>query len=252
MDVGDSQELLLDRGVGRDDEVVLVLAPLALALGREDPTTRKGRFLMRMIWPTGSWSGKRVLATVAPRMQTLSEDEDVPGGEVRSVGQDPVADGDVLLVAALRPRCSSSGCRPRPGRGRGPRASTCRRWGAATTATASSMVRVVVVPEPPRTPPAPAVPAPGRDVDEGRPLALDLLVDGGPRAAAERDHGDDRGHADDHAEHGEDRAHLVAAHGLEGDAKGVPNAHAMPPLPRAGGPGAPPPRDAASPPAGPR
>ena len=42
-------------------------------LAAKTPMTRKGRFLMRMTWPTGeSPSGKRVRATVAPSRHTLS------------------------------------------------------------------------------------------------------------------------------------------------------------------------------------
>ena len=36
------------------------------------PITRNGKFLIRTVWPTGSWPSKRAFATVDPRTQTLA------------------------------------------------------------------------------------------------------------------------------------------------------------------------------------
>ena len=56
----------------------------------------------------------------------------------------------------------------------------------------------------------------GRDHDHVRAEVVDLLADAGARAVADRHHHDDRGHADDDAQHGQRRAHLVLANRLRG------------------------------------
>ncbi len=55
------------------------------------------------------------------------------------------------------------------------------------------------------------------DVDHVGARSLDLLLDGRLSTLAERHHGDDRADADDHAEHSQHRAHLVAVQRLQGD-----------------------------------
>ena len=67
---------------------------------------------------------------------------------------------------------------------------------------------------------AAGVRAAGEDRDHVGAGAADLIFDRGLRARAERDHRDDGGHADDHAEHREGRAQLVARQRLERDPKG--------------------------------
>jgi len=47
-----------------------------------------------------------------------------------------------------------------------------------------------------------------------RAQAGDLAGDGGSRAIADRDHDDDRCHADDDAQHGQQRTDLVSCHGF--------------------------------------
>ena len=59
----------------------------------------------------------------------------------------------------------------------------------------------------------------GRHDDHVGAGRLDLRLDRGLRAGAERHHRDDGGDADDHAEHRQRRPHLVAAQRLERDAE---------------------------------
>ena len=56
---------------------------------------------------------------------------------------------------------------------------------------------------------------------------LDLRLDRRLGAGAERDHGDDGTDADDHAKHGQRRAHLVASQRLEGDPEDHQDAHGL-------------------------
>jgi hypothetical protein len=65
----------------------------------------------------------------------------------------------------------------------------------------------------------------GVHVDQVRPRRFHLFFDRRLRAAAERDHRDDRADADDHAEHGQDRAHLVAVERLHCDPQRHQNRH---------------------------
>ena len=139
-----------------------------------------------MIWPTGSSSGKRVLATVAPSRQTFSADQHVAGGEVRPGGERPVADRDVVLVAALDRGVPVLVAGDDLGPARGPPGVM-----RATVGTCASDGLGVVEGQGRRgaraaraTPPPPRPKLPGRDVDDVRALALDLLVDGGARAAS--------------------------------------------------------------------
>ena len=245
MEVGDTQELLLDRRVRGGDEVVLVLAPLALAFGGEDAEHAEGKVLDADHLAHRIGVREEGLGHRRAQQADLLRGEHIPRREVGPVAQHPVAHADVFFVAALDRRVPVLVARHHLGTAAHDRRPLAHggklrdglrvlhgqaRGGSRPAAYAA----------------AAAVPAPRRNVNEGRTLALDLLVDRGPRAAAKGDHGDDRGHADDHPEHGEDRPHLVPPHGLEGDAKGIPNGHAMPPpSPRGEGPGALPPRDAA-------
>ena len=74
-------------------------------------------------------------------------------------------------------------------------------------ARASSSVSVWPVCAPRRTPPC--VTRAGQHQHDVRAQALDLLLDALLRAAADRDHRDHRGHADDDAEHRQDAAQQV-------------------------------------------
>jgi hypothetical protein len=77
---------------------------------------------------------------------------------------------------------------------------------------------LVLVPPPPRAAPG-AVKLPGMIVMRFVPVAMICAFDRGLRTGAQGHHRDDRGHADDHAEHGQGRSQLVAAQRLEGDSK---------------------------------
>src|SRR5437870_1290300 len=65
----------------------------------------------------------------------------------------------------------------------------------------------------------------GEDDEHVGAEALDLLGDAGLRPRADRDHGDDRGHPHDDAEHGQDAAQLVHAEGANGDASAREDVH---------------------------
>ena len=84
-------------------------------------------------------------------------------------------------------------------------------------ASASSTVSVLEAPEP--LPHAALRGVAGVDRDHVRAGAFDLIFDRRLRAVAHRHERDDRRDADDHAEHGQAGAHLVAAERLEGDAE---------------------------------
>ena len=58
----------------------------------------------------------------------------------------------------------------------------------------------------------------GGDEDQVRAQAGDLAGNGGSRAVADGDHDDDRRHADDDAQHGQQRTDLVLANGFHGNA----------------------------------
>ena len=84
-------------------------------------------------------------------------------------------------------------------------------------ASASSTVSELAAPDPWRTPPLREVA--GVDRDHVRAGALDLILDRRLRAVAHRHERDDGGDADDHAQHRQAGAQLVAAERLECDAK---------------------------------
>src|SRR5262249_44035129 len=75
-------------------------------------------------------------------------------------------------------------------------------------------------------PDAAGVRAAGEHDDQVRAEALDLLGHAGLRARAHADHGDDRAHADDDAEHGQRAAQLVDPQRAEGDAGALQRVHA--------------------------
>ena len=58
----------------------------------------------------------------------------------------------------------------------------------------------------------------GGDEDQVRAQTGDLAGNGRSRAVADRDHDDDRRHADDDAQHGQQRTDLVLADGFHRDA----------------------------------
>ena len=64
---------------------------------------------------------------------------------------------------------------------------------------------------------AAAVDAAGKDLDDVLAEGGDAGLDLGLGAIADADHGDDRAHADDDAQHGQRRPHLVPAQRAEGD-----------------------------------
>ncbi len=109
---------------------------------------------MRITWPTGSWSGKRVLATVAPSKQTFSDES-----TSRAVKFAPSLSTQLRTstYSSLPPSTevfqfwfpATTWARPRTTGLHLPTVGSCE------IAIASSMVKVVVVPEPPRTPPPP-------------------------------------------------------------------------------------------------
>ena len=66
---------------------------------------------------------------------------------------------------------------------------------------------------------------PRRDDEDVGAHRSERLLDAGPRPFADRHHGDDGGDADDDAQRGEERAHLVAQERAPRDAHDVPGAH---------------------------
>ncbi len=78
----------------------------------------------------------------------------------------------------------------------------------------------------------------GSDKDQIGSQAGDPLLNGGFGAGADGDHDDHRRHADDDAQHGQQRAHLVAGDAFPGDPDSLPQVHFIPPKsgsPPAGG-----------------
>ena len=62
-------------------------------LGERTPSTRKGTFFTRMIWPMGSESGKSVVATVCPSRATFSDT-----ATSRTVKSSPSASGQLRIA----------------------------------------------------------------------------------------------------------------------------------------------------------
>ena len=130
-------------------------------------------------------------------------------------GQDRIAGRSTFVPSTLRVPVHAAVDELRARRRRSRRRTATS--GNSRSASASSGTSRVLVPPPPRTPrrrrgcPAKIV---IRLVPAGR-----ICSSIGLRAGAQRHHRDDRGHADDHAEHGQRRPQLVAAERLEGDPK---------------------------------
>ena len=62
-------------------------------LAARTPSTRKGRFFTRTIWPTGSESGKSVFETVCPSRHTFSATS-----TSRAVKSSPEASGQLRMT----------------------------------------------------------------------------------------------------------------------------------------------------------
>ena len=163
-----------------------------------------------MVWPTGSRRRRACSPTVSPSTRDLAPPSDVVVGEEAPGGIVPGADaqdtsastpwilrgpvlvaGDDLALRAITaaprqrppaPRARSRRRRPRVSVVCGRRRRRARRAGSLPAMT---IIRLV-------------------------PSAAIWLGDLGAGAAAERDHRDDRGDADDDAEHRQRRAHPVA------------------------------------------
>ena len=103
-----------------------------------------------------------------------------------------------------------------------------------SSAPASWMVSVDAEPNPPRAPELSVV-LPGRDHEQVRAELVDLVLHLGLRALAETDGEDDRGDADEDAEHRERGAQPVRAHGFGRGAEGVEPVHVV--IPARCGPG---------------
>ncbi len=190
---------------------------MLMPLGESRPTTVKGAFLTRMIWPTGSTSPKRVLAVVWPMRATLAAlrtscsvkfaprrngpgaNVDVVGAHAEDLGVEVlVAGGELGEGADLGAGAGdvghfvANGLVILPGQGAG-----------AAEAHAEAAAADVA----------------GEDQDDVLAEGGDLGFDLGLGAIADADHGDDRADADDDAEHGQERAQRVAAQGAGGDSE---------------------------------
>ena len=188
------------------------------------PITVCGTRRTRIVSPTGSASPNSDRATVCPSSATLA----APSMSAASIG---------LPLVTLHSRAARySGVMPRICVAQLLLPNTAwplpRSCGAATAipatsrcnAYASSSVIVLCDPEPWRTPPA--VKLPERMMIRFEPR---LLIWSSTRACAPRadgDHGDDRGDADDDAEHRQRRAQLVDAQRRQRDAQGGEEVHA--------------------------
>ena len=113
-------------------------------------------------------------------------------------------DGRAPVLVAVLHLGGSGGSGSRPGRRRG-RCAGCV-WASVT-------VRVEALPAPARTPPA--VVAPGCTTTMLVPRLSSCFFTARAGAVADRHHGDQRGHADEDAEHGQGRAQLVALQRLQ-------------------------------------
>ena len=187
--------------------------------GAITPMTLNGWLRMRMIWPIESASAPNsVSLTVLPSTATLValvtscalKNEPMlrrPRADQREVDVGALNAGEPVLVAGdhLRLRLLSGGhvLRARDL----PRERAC----------ASSSVRVLEVPD--ATAHAARGEVAGVHRDHVGPGALDLVFDHRLCAVAHGDERDDRRNADDHPEHGQSRAHLVATERLERDAE---------------------------------
>ena len=96
------EQLLLDRGVGGHDDVVLVVAPLALALGGEHAHDAEGEVLdADDLARRGPRPANRFWTTVAPSRQTLSATSTSRAVKLAPSVEGPAPHGHVVLVAAL-------------------------------------------------------------------------------------------------------------------------------------------------------
>ena len=175
---------------------------------------------MRMIWPTGSAYGpNRLSTTVLPSTATLAPVATSDSVKQRAAGGRPVADDEVVGRGALHLGVPVLPLGHRPGRASAAAARRARppapRRGWRVR---SSQVRVGWLPAPPRTPPARLEPE--RTISMLRAHRLERLLDPRLGARADRDHRDHRADADDDAERGQERAHLVAQERAHRDRRG--------------------------------
>ena len=188
------------------------------------PITLKGWLRTRMICPVESTSGPNSVSfTVLPRTATLAalvtscelKKEPYCVGHARIERQVDVGAldaGEPVLVAGdhLRLRLLSGGEVLRARDLAPDRVRVVLGQGARGADTAAHAARREVA---------------GIHGDHVGAGALDLVFDHRLRAVAHRDERDHGRDADDHAEHGQARAHLVAAERLEGDAEGHDGGH---------------------------
>ena len=137
-------------GPGRDHEVVLVLAPLALSLGGEDAEHPEGHVAHAdHLADRVAGRGRASCATVAPSRQTFSATSTSRAVKLAPVGDRPVAHGQEVLVAALDLGVPVVVAGDHLGPAAHARASSRPMVGISRAiASASSMVRVWTEPEP--------------------------------------------------------------------------------------------------------
>ena len=181
------------------------------------PTTVNGWLLMRMTWPTGSTSApNNCSCTTEPSTATFDAVATSTGlknapcvvGHERISGRSTsvpwICVPQFMLPATTWPRVLTPGATYwTPGTSlNGQRVLRRQRAGVALAHADAALLEVA-----------------GAHHDHVGAGRLDLRLDRRLRAGAERHHRDHRGHADDHAEHGQRGAHLVARQRLERDAK---------------------------------
>ncbi len=223
VDVLDALELLLDRGIRRKDGVVLVLAERPLPLAGHHADHLEGLIPDAHDLPCWIHVGaeQRIghhtaeYCDLRRRVDVLlGEEHPVPHGphaDVREIDVRPFDTGGPVLVsgddlsARVDTRCHvlHAGDVTQGGGVVGR-----QRGGHSLTLADASRLEVARI-----------------HVDQVRPRRLDLIFDRRLRSAAERHHRDDGTDADDHAEHRQDRAHLVAIERLQRDAERHQNGH---------------------------
>ncbi len=202
-------------GVGNQDDVVRVVAARRLALGRQHARDLESCRRDLDLLAHRVAVRRRCAALPCVRVRPRSDGAHVIRGEEGSRVRLPVADDLVVGVDAVDRGAPVAACGDHLGAARdhgGHRGHDLRflpdllrvrdREGGEGLRSLADPARHTRA---------------GRDHDHVGAQPIDLRADARARSVAHRHHHDDRGHADDDAEHGQDGPHLVLEDALEGE-----------------------------------
>ena len=226
LQVGDGEDALLDGGVGRDDQVVLIHAHAVVALAFEHPDDAERNGPEANDLPDGILSVGEELIDDRPADEAhLGGSLDVVLGEHVAVGHLVATDVEVIEVHAVdRRRGVVRPVNRLPG-------AVDRRRDVGHIARVGPYVfeildlqRLHVVGAQLHA----SAPVAARvDHDHIRPHLADLGLNAALRPLADGQHRDDRRHADDDAEHREESAQLVVTQCLDGYSEQIGEIHRL-------------------------